>query len=152
MGKNPSALYIERIAEGVIDRSAIPEIIPFTPAEVRFDPNKVTFDKYSHRNYLLSDSHLSCEGVVWQVPQMVQIFNQFSEILSTVFHLSLDVIHAEYRDVEGTGVEWLRFFNQFSSVQALHVGWRFAGHVAHALENIAGKMAAEVWPTLDLIC
>jgi hypothetical protein len=36
-------------------------------------------------------------------------------------------------------------------VQTLHVSRDLAGHVALALEDIAGEMVAEVLPSLDLI-
>ena len=137
-------------------RSVSPDISPFTLARFYFCFDSLTFSMFRHgSNHLSPDFSLACvcEHVTWrQVSQMAQAISQFSSISSTVVHLNLDVAYAEYREFEGTGGEWLHFFSQFSMVRALHVSWRFAGHVALAMEYITEEMVAEVWPSLDSIC
>ena len=73
--------------------------------------------------------------------------------LSSVVHLDLKVESRGGRQIEGMdGVEWLHLLRQFFAVQLLYVSRGLAGRVASVLENLMGEMAAEVLPSLDLIC
>jgi hypothetical protein len=61
-------------------------------------------------------------------------------------------VEPEGRQLMGTeDIEWIHLLQQFPAVQTLHVSRELAGHVALALEDIAGEMVDEVIPSLDLI-
>ncbi|KAH9005761.1 hypothetical protein EDB86DRAFT_3239822 [Lactarius hatsudake] len=83
---------------------------------------------------------------------MAQVLSHNSVTFSNVVHLKLAVLDNYPEQLEGTGdIAWPYLFHQFSNVQTLHVSRVLAGHVAAALEDITGEMAAEVFPSLDLI-
>ena len=138
------------------DRSAQPEIMPFTLAEVCFYKS-VTFDMYRCANIPPSNTHrpsthlsLECEWILWRIHELTQVFSQFSEMLSTLVYLKLYILNGKFEG--STGVEWLHLLSQFSTVYALYIAREFSQSVALALGNIQGERVAEAWPSLDLIC
>ena len=139
-----------------IDRSVGPKLTLRKHAKVTFFRDRVSFAMYTHANHLSSDwaasTMIRCEGIDWQVSHMAQVLNHFSATLSTVVHLMLDVELRKGRQLKDTDdVEWLHLLRQFSAMQTLHLSQELAGHVALALEDITGEMAAEMLPSLDLI-
>ena len=139
-----------------IDRSIGPV---FKRAEVTFHSGKATFTMDPHTSHPHSirpraDTIILCEGIDWQVSHLAQVLGQFkfSGILSDVVHLKLEHELKKGRQLEGTDdIEWQHFFRQFSNVKTLHVSGKLAVHVALALEDIAGGMATEVLPSVELI-
>jgi hypothetical protein len=97
------------------------------------------------------DVNILCEGIDWQASHLSQALNQKSVILSSMVHLAIgyDSI-TEPADIDE--IEWLDFLYPFSSVQTMVVSSQCAGHISRALEDIAGLMAAEILPALDLLC
>ena len=141
-----------------IDRSVGLKITPSRRAHVTFFSDEVSFNMYRHANHP-SESWdqrsvaitISCKGIGRQVSQIARVLSHISVTLSVV-HLYLDTYPQEYQ-LEGTdNVEWQHLLHQFSTAQTLHVSRGLAWHFALALEDITGEMAAEVLPSLDLIC
>jgi hypothetical protein len=138
------------------DRSLGPKLTRFRHAHVTFDSKEVTFELFCHCCASYPDPFATtvifCEGIDWQVSHIAQVLRQFSARLSNVVHLKLEVQLEDDCQLAGTDdVEWLHLLHQFSTVQTLHVSRDLAGHVALALEGIAGEMmVAEVLPSLDL--
>ncbi|KAH9024394.1 hypothetical protein EDB84DRAFT_1440692 [Lactarius hengduanensis] len=92
------------------------------------------------------------QGVDRQVSQMTQVLSQVSATLSNVVHLNLAIADTYSEQLEGTdNVEWRHLLHQFTNMQMLHISQELTGHVALALEDITGEMAAEVFPSLNLI-
>ena len=142
-----------------LDRSIGPKLTLLKHARVCFfNDYYFSFAIYHQTNHPSSDwqpaqAIISCEGIDRQFSNITQSFHQLSAPLSNVVHLKLDVEPVGSRQIEGAdGVEWLRLLRQFPVVQLLYVSQELAGHVALALEDIAGDMAAEVLPSIDLIC
>jgi hypothetical protein len=138
-----------------IDRSAGPETLPETTpiryAEVDFHGAFVSFAMFQASN---SPSYqrkvrIGCRGIDWQVSHMAQVLSQISVTLSSVVHLWLkeNLLSAAGTD----DIEWLLLLHSFSAVRTLRVDNMLAGHVAPALEDTTGGMAAEVLPSLELI-
>lgn len=95
---------------------------------------------------------IKCEGIDRQVPSIAQVLSQFSETLSSVVHLKLDLELREGPPLEGMDdVDWLHFLRQFVTVRTLHVSRKLAGHVALALRDITPETVTEVLPSVDLI-
>ena len=140
-----------------IVRSVGPKITPFRHALVTFGNHRVTFRTYLHANITRSsrgphyaETSVSCHGIEWQVSHIAQVVSHFSETLSNVVHLKLDVAYDTQLKVTDD-VEWLHLFQQFTTVQTLHVSRELAGHVALALEAIDWETVAEALSSLDLI-
>ena len=141
-----------------IDRLAGPETIPFKRADITFSSGKVTFDLYTRAKYHPSSrwcyarTTIMCEGIDWQVSHISQILSQFSTTLFSVVHLKLELELGRGVQFESTDdVEWLLLLHQFPTIQTLHVSGKLAVHLSLALEDVAGGMAAEVLPSVDLI-
>jgi hypothetical protein len=98
--------------------------------------------------------HILCEGIDWQVSHIAQALNQTSaaSILSNMLHFAIDSgsISPEAEDMDD--IEWLQLLRPFSSVRTLFVSSIFAGHISRALEDIAGVMATDFMPALDMLC
>ena len=141
-----------------IDRLAGPETIPFKRADITFSSGKITFDLYPRAKYHPSSrwcyarTTIMCEGIDWQVSHISQILSQFSTTLFSVVHLKLELELGRGVQFESTDdVEWLLLLHQFPTIQTLHVSGKLAVHLSLALEDVAGGMAAEVLPSVDLI-
>ena len=140
-----------------VDRTIGPKLASSRSARVEFYGNLVTFRISPHA----FDSHLDTpyaitsglsQGMDWQVSHIAQVLNHFSAALSNVVHLNLELALAEDPQLESTDyVEWLHLFNQFPTVQTLHVSQRIAGHVALVLEDISRDTGAQVLPILNLL-
>ena len=141
---------------GFIDRSLGPKLISLVHGQITFFSHWVTFNMYPDENYPSSNSGsatitISCEGVDWQVSHIAQVLTYFTDTLSNVVYLKLNV---EPEDLQLKGmddVEWEHLLRQCSIVQTLQVSQELAGHVAHALEHIAEETVTEVLPSLTLI-
>ncbi|KAH8981993.1 hypothetical protein EDB86DRAFT_3086579 [Lactarius hatsudake] len=135
-----------------IDRSVCPR---FKLAEFVFYSTEVAFIVYSHASltHFLAWSSIFFKGIDWQFSDIAQALMQFSAAFSNVDHLRLTTEFNEDRHSEDTDdVEWLQLLRQFSTTQTLHVSAELARRVALALEDIVAEMAAELLPSLDLIC
>ena len=130
-----------------------PEITRIRHAVVIFYSGEVNFAMYPHANDPYSyrrEVIIGCKWIDWQVSHMAQVLSQFCVTLSSVVHLQLK----QFLDLEEAridDVEWLHLLQQFPTVRTLHVNWKLAGHVALALEDISGRTATEVLPSLELI-
>ena len=154
--------YLNQLTEFRVDqlpmfiyRSVGPKLTHSVYAQVSFFSDHVTFHVYRHPNDSSPEHHhaittVLCQGIDWQVSHIAQVLSHMSATLSNVVHLKLDLeVNCQ---LEGTDdVEWLHFFDQFSTVKTLQVSYELAGHVALALEDIAWETVAEVLPSLDLI-
>ncbi|KAH9172867.1 hypothetical protein EDB89DRAFT_1905759 [Lactarius sanguifluus] len=133
-----------------IDRSFGHKLTLLRHAGVTFSRDRVSFGE--PYNILHARTSVSCQGIDWQVSHIAQVLSHVSVKLSNVVHLTLDVVGTYLEQVEGTDdVEWQHLLRQFPKVQTLHVSRRLAEHVALALEDGTGEMAAEVLPSLNLI-
>ncbi|KAH8979782.1 hypothetical protein EDB86DRAFT_3107855 [Lactarius hatsudake] len=139
-----------------IDRSVGTKLI-LRYARVTFFSRYVSFETGRHKIRKISypqrvSTSILCQWIDWQVSHMAQVLSHNSVTFSNVVHLKLAVLDNYPEQLEGTGdIAWPYLFHQFSNVQTLHVSRVLAGHVAAALEDITGEMAAEVFPSLDLI-
>jgi len=141
-----------------IDRTVGSEIALFKHARFSFCHSSVAFTMYPHADHSPWDRRpsttiISCEGTDWQVSHISQVLSHLFAKLSNVAHLRLKV-EPEGRQLMGTDdVQWMHLLQQFPAVQTLHFSQELAGHVALALEDIAGdsEMVDEVFPSLDLI-
>jgi hypothetical protein len=139
-----------------IDRTVGSEIALFKHARFSFCHSSVAFTMYPYANHSPWDRRpattiISCEGTDWQVSHIAQVLSHLFAKLSNVAHLRLKV-EPEGRQLMGTeDIEWIHLLQQFPAVQTLHVSRELAGHVALALEDIAGEMVNDVIPSLDLI-
>lgn len=113
---------------------------------------------YRHTNPPSSDwqiarAIISCEGMGLHVSNIAQSFCQFSMALSNVVHLKLEAMLKEgCQLVDGTDdFEWPHLCH-FSTVKSLHVSQALTGHLALALEDTTGEMAAEVLLSPDFVC
>jgi hypothetical protein len=136
-----------------IDRSVGPgrhELTPFRRADVRLLGDTVLLTLYRHENHPVPVRiTISCDYRDWHTSHMAWALGQFSATLSNVAHLKFDVclFHPGLDDAE-----WLHLLHRFSAVQTLFVSRTPAKRVALALEDITAEMAAEVLPSLHLIC
>jgi hypothetical protein len=140
-----------------LDRSMGPKLTLLRHARVCFLNDFFSFTMYHQTDHPSSDwqparAIISCEGLDRQVSNITQSFHQFSATLSNVVHLKLEVEPVGSGQIDSDGVEWLNLLRPFAAVQFLYVSQELAGHVALSLEAITREMAAEVLPTLDLIC
>ena len=130
------------------------EIFPFRHAKVCFDARGVTFDLYGPTNHIGWDSHsattvISCRRIDWHLFRML---NKFSAILSSVVDLKFMGKLASHLLSDGHNLEWLHYLRQLSALQTLYVSPPLAEQIGHALKSVKGEVAAEAFPSLDLIC
>jgi hypothetical protein len=138
------------------DRSLGPKLTLSTYAQVNFYSSRVSFNTYCHANDPSpgppsATTVILCEGIDFQVSHIAQVLSQFWATLSNVVHLKLNAYPVEDSELECTDVEWVHLLCQFPAVHTLHVSRNLAGHVALALEDIAGEIDAEPLPSLDSI-
>jgi hypothetical protein len=139
-----------------INRSVGRKSTLFQHAHLTFFSDKVSFHMHAHAGGLFPRSGptyigILCEGIDWQVSHMAQVLRHLSVTLSHAIHLKLE-LGKDYQ-LEGTtdDVEWHLLLYRFSAVQTLHVSSDLAGHIAAALEDMAGGMFADSLPSLDLL-
>ena len=98
------------------------------------------------------DVTILCEGIDWQVSHLTRAFSQMSAILLNMVHFTIhsNLTRPQREDMDD--IQWLQLLSPFASVQTLFVSREFAGHVSRALEDIAGTMATDPFPTLDRLC
>ena len=155
-----SIIYFDKVSFQVaqlskfIDLSVGPQLTKCHNTEVRFAHNGVTFTFFHDANDSDQDRHLptivvSCKAVYWSYASSSQVLRQFPAPLSNTVHLEL-VNDPEKQYV--AGIEWLRFFHQFSKVQTLLVHQDLAWQVAVTLREITEEMITELLPSLELIC
>ncbi|KAI9435977.1 hypothetical protein H4582DRAFT_2100059 [Lactarius indigo] len=134
-----------------IDRLQAPELTLIRRADVSFSHPWVTFKMYphpeSHPDWDRICALIRCDAIEGQVSRIAQVFSQHSAMLSRVVHLKLSNLDNASRE----GGEWPLLLRKLSSMRTLRISGRFARHVTLALEDLAGEMAAEVLPVLDLI-
>jgi len=142
-----------------LDRSMGPKLTLPRCARVYFLGLLFSFTLYRETspprsNWALAQDIISCVGNYRQASNIAQSFRQFSAVLSDVVYLTLEVGTMEpcRRTEDADSAEWLHLLRQFSTVQFLYVSEEIAEHVASALEDVTAEMAAEVLPSLDLIC
>jgi hypothetical protein len=135
-----------------IDRSVGPKLTAFRDAYITFYNGWVSFCMHRHadRRWQPVGTDILCEGIDWQVSHMAQVLSQFSATLS-VHHLDLNAFPKGLQLKDTDDVEWQLLLRQFSDARTLCLSQELAGHVALALEDIAGETVAEVLPFLDLI-
>ena len=108
-----------------IDRSVGTKVTAYGHARVIFYIHLVIFRTDFHANASFPDPHytmtgIKYQGIDWQVSHIAQVIRHFSETLSNVVHLRLEV--EDSIQSEGTNnVEWLLLLQQSPSVQTLHV-------------------------------
>jgi hypothetical protein len=136
-----------------IGRSVGPKLTAFRHANITFHSGRVSFRMPPHAEGFWRPvwTSISCEGIDWQVSHMAQVLSQFSATLSTVHHLELNAYPKGLQLKDTDDVEWQLLLRQFSDAKTLRVSQELAGHVALALEDIAGETVGEVLPSLDLI-
>ena len=87
-----------------------------------------------------------------QVSSMAQILNTFSQMFSTVEHLSLgfkeDRLSSEEHN-EVDGAEWRNLLRSFSNVKTLCIGDGLVGELSHCLRLQDGESPLELLPELQ---
>ncbi|KAH9171741.1 hypothetical protein EDB89DRAFT_1069319 [Lactarius sanguifluus] len=133
-----------------IDRSVGSKLTLSRRADVNFSSRSITVCPHANNpssDWRLAEALVSFKWVNWPVLDVAQLLSHFPTTLSNVIHLNLG-LEASRR----LGVDWLHLFRQFSAVQTLRISPALVGNVALALEDIASELAAEVLPSLDLVC
>ena len=92
-----------------------------------------------------------CQGIDWQISHITHALGWISTIVSDIVHFAIDSQPFKSESEAMDDIEWLQLLRPFSSVQTLFVYRQLAGHVSHALEDIAGVMIIEVLPALTLL-
>jgi hypothetical protein len=135
-----------------VGRSVGPKLTASRHAYITFYSGWVFFCMMRHAEEFWRpvQTFILSEGIDWQVSQMALVLNQLSATLSTVHHLEFNVSKGlQLKDTDD--VDWQLLLRQFSDAKTLRVSQDLAGHVALALEDIAGETVGEVLPSLDLI-
>ena len=149
-----------------VDRSVGPKSSLFRHAQVCFSYGSFSFDMFRRDpdpfwyHFPAQDSSLTikrsiirCDGIGQQVFNIAQVLSRFSERLSDVVHLELEVRPEEVRQIEGTtNAEWLHLLRQFPAAQTLHVSQELTGYIALALEDVTEEIVTDILPLLELIC
>ena len=149
-----------------IHRSVAPEIILCKYAKVTFSGHEASFAIYPHANHPSDWGHartiIECEGIDWQVYHMAQVLRQIfarkplkasQPTLFNVVHLKLEVEPESHRINDADDdIDWPTLLHQFPTARTLHVSQELAGHIALVLDSVPESMAAEVLPSLNLIC
>jgi len=71
-------------------------------------------------------------------------------MFSNVRHLSIDS-SSECRDIPFTNLDWVQILASFSTLQTLDISGDDVGHIALALDDKGGEMAAKLLPALKLL-
>ena len=141
-----------------IDRS----IGPSTFAYIHFHFPQVVFTmsrEYENsagrdrRSVATTISHAP-EMVDWKLFDLVYLLREISAAFCTVVHLELEAELAETdsSDDDVRDIGWLSLLHQFPAMQTLYVSPGLAGVISLALKDITVEMAAEMFPSLRLIC
>jgi hypothetical protein len=137
-----------------IDRSEDPQLTQFGWVDVRLNPSFITFKFYEehppHIPIFISFMGVFM-GTPWGNSHISQVLNQFSTMFSNVRHLSIES-SSQCRDIPFTDLDWVQIFVAFNTLQTLLVFGDDVGHIALALEDKGGEMAAELLPALELLC
>ena len=130
------------------------ENLRFKSVRIEFNKNDVHVEVYpTEENKLYAflmvvhSWHLD-----WQVSSVAQVFNQLSQILSTVEHLTLKYeVHSlsseEHNEVDRT--EWHKFLKSFSNVKTLRVDDGLVKELSHSLRSDDGERALDLLPELQ---
>jgi hypothetical protein len=142
---------------------SVPELVRFMGRieNLRFDRAKFEFRGervYVKFNFARIDMptdafsiNVYCWHLDWQVSSVAQIFNGFSQILSTVNHLTLSHGHKsrsseEHNEVDRT--EWRKLLRSFGHVKTLRVGNSLVGELSRCLRVEDGEHPLELLPRL----
>ena len=133
-----------------IDRSIGLSVV----ADVQFQFDWVAFTlsrKHGERSIATTISYDSLE-FEWRQPDIARVFSQFSAVLCTVVHLTLEarLDEVDHSD-DAYDIEWLHLLRLFPAMQTLYVDEELAPAVALALENVTAETVAEVLPSLGFI-
>ena len=126
-----------------IDRSEKLKLSWFRRMDLRIQPNTVVIELV-HEGQSSFKLSIQDEGIN-------QVLRQIWPILSNVDRLFISSGDTEYNEL-GDEILWLQLLRSFTTVKALSVQDRLSQHVVSVLQNVPGERAAEVLPTLELLC
>jgi len=125
---------------------------PFDQARIQFSGQEIEIVLGSSTQFKLG---IRCERPDWQLSSMTQIFDQQLALLHHVERLEICELPGripEWRDdPDMDPSQWLELFRLFVTAQGLHVSEGLVSPVARALQDLTGKMAAEVVPVLQTL-
>jgi hypothetical protein len=144
---------------------SVPCLLQFmnTSENLRFDSVHVGFckEQTSVDFYLREEAKtrplfisVSCWHLDWQVSSMAQIFDSFSQIFSTVEHLTLytlyhEVSAEEHNEVDRT--EWRKLLGSLSNAKTLHIDDRLVKELCRSLRLDDGEHPLELLPELQVL-
>ena len=135
-------LQVSQIYE-LINRSEDPLLTYFDWVDVDFSSDHIGL-RASHKNPPHNAIFLSLSGENWKLSHLLQVFSQFSPMLSNVRHLTVYYSRVPYQTP--TNLDWMQLLVAFSALRTVDL---YGGH--KLLECVDGETAARLLPDLDLL-
>ena len=131
------------------------ENLRFDRAEFNFCSERVYVKVNPSETNIPEDAffiNVDCWHLDWQVSAMAQIFNAFSQILSTVEHLTLshdvhNLSFEEHNEVDRT--EWRKLLRSFGNVKTLRIEDGLVTELSRCLPSEGGEHPLELLPELQ---
>lgn len=135
-------LQVSQIYE-LTNRSEYPLLTCFDWVDVDFSSDHIGL-RASHKNPPHNAIFLSLSGENWKLSHLLQVFSQFSPMLSNVRHLTVYYSRVPYQTP--TNLDWMQLLVAFSALRTVDL---YGGH--KLLECVDGETAARLLPDLDLL-